>query len=87
MATPSANPYIYFMYSVEHVAKRNTVENALGRKFDCGYVVVNGKKKKYSYVSTSTTAFLRQYPDAKIVAEGYTKNMNYTDTGSSIKKG
>ena len=87
MATPDSNPYLYFLYSVEHINMRNEIEGALGRKFDCGTIVVNGKKKKYSYVSTSKDAFLKNYPDAKLIAEGYTKNLNFTECSSSVRRG
>lgn len=79
MAIQESNPYLYFMYSYEHVMHKNEVEGKLGRRFECGTVVVNGNKKKFSYYDTDTKAFLSQYPDAKIIAEGYKKQINYTD--------
>ncbi|MCM1215973.1 MAG: hypothetical protein NC548_15810 [Lachnospiraceae bacterium] len=82
MATPESNPYYYFMYSYEHVTHRNEVEEMLGRRFECGTVVVNGSKKNYSYKATDTKGFFKQYPDAKIIAEGYAEQISYTECGA-----
>lgn len=87
MPSVNANPYLYFMYSVEHVNKRNEVESALGRRFECGTVVKSGRKAKFSYVGTSKTFFLKEYPDAKIIAEGYKKNMVYEEPSIVNKRG
>ena len=87
MGTPASNPYLYFMFSTEHANKKNTVEGKLGKRFECGTVVVNGKKKKYSYVSTNKTVFLKEYPDAKVVAEGYDNKMTYTECNTVAKRG
>lgn len=80
------NPYVYFFYSSEHITSRNEVEANIGRRFECGTVVVKGTKKKFSYMSTSKS-FLRQYPDAKLVAEGYKTKMQFTEPNSVEKRG
>ena len=80
------NPYVYFFYSAEHIAKKNEVESNIGRRFDCGTVIVNGAKKKYSYMST-TKNFLHQYPDAKLITEGYKAKMQFTECDSVDKGG
>ena len=86
MALADSNPYLYFMISSEHIAKKNEVEAHLGRRFECGNVIVNGNKKKYSFVAPNKN-FLSLYPDAKIVAEGYKTKINYTECGFSYKRG
>ncbi len=86
MGLTDPNPYVYFMYSFEHIQKRDEVDAKLGRRFVCGTVVVKGTKKKYSYMSTDKT-FLNQYPDAKIIAEGYKKQMTFTECDSELRGG
>lgn len=87
MSTQSkSSPYVYFMYSTEHVNKRNEVESTLGLRFECGTVIVNGIKKKYSFMSTNKK-FLNQYPDATLVTEGYKNSIKYTDCNTVIKRG
>jgi hypothetical protein len=49
-------------------------------------VVVNGVKKSYAFMSTSKH-FMNEYPDAKIVAEGYNTKMNYTAPYAEAKRG
>lgn len=85
MGLSNSNPYVYFMYSLEHVSSKDEVEAKLGKRFVCGTVVVGGVKKKYSYKSTNKT-FLSQYPDARIIAEGYEKQISFTDC-ETINKG
>jgi hypothetical protein len=78
--------YVYFMYSEEYISKKNKIESSIGRRFVLGTVVVNGVKKSYAFMSTSKH-FMNEYPDAKIVAEGYNTKMNYTAPYAEAKRG
>ena len=87
MAAVGAGEYVYFLYSKEHIDKRNEVEATLGRRFVCGTVVANMKRKKFSYMGTSTSNFMKQYPDAKIIAQGIKTNFTYENPSVVNKKG
>lgn len=81
-----SSQYVYFMNSDEYVSKTNEVEAKLGRRFVVGNVIVKGVKKNYAIMST-TKKFLSQYPDAKLIAEGYKSKMQYTEPTTENKRG
>lgn len=70
--------YLYFFYSSEYEAMRNEAEKSLGFHFVSGTVVDSGVKKNYSYMSTNKD-FMRLYPDAKLVSEGFERNVKYIE--------
>lgn len=78
--------YMYFMYSSEHISKRDEIENKIGRRFECGTVVVNGIKKKFSFLG-SDKRFMHMYPDAKLIAEGNLSKLQYTEPYVEPKRG
>lgn len=80
------NKYMYFMYSSEHVNQKNNIESGIGRKFECGTVVINGTKKKFSFMSTDKR-FLHMYPDAVLIAEGELSKIQYTEPYTEAKRG
>lgn len=65
----------YFIYSSEQFKFRQKVEAKMGRKFKTGYVVVNGIRKPFTELSSSSES---RFADAKVVAEGNPDFMTYT---------
>lgn len=70
------NPYVYFLYSEQQEELRKGIESKMNRIFIPGYVFVKGVKRPYTEMSSNNTS---RYPDVKIVAEGYLKDMKYED--------
>lgn len=66
----------YFIYSYEQLTMRKQVEQKMGRKFRVGHVVVNGIRKPYTELSSTSNS---RYADAKIVAQGDPTTMIYTE--------
>ncbi len=65
----------YFIYSSEQLKFRKEVESKMGRKFKTGHVIVNGVRKPFTELSSSSKS---RFSDAKIVAEGDPSLMSYT---------
>ena len=51
------------------------IEKSISKSFVPGNVIVNGRKKMFTELSTKPT---NRYADCKVVAEGYKSTMNYT---------
>ena len=66
----------YFIYSYEQLQMRKQVELKMGRKFKVGHVIVNGVRKPFTELSSTSKS---RYADAKIVAQGDPRLMNYTE--------
>lgn len=69
--------YWYFLYSHEYLKERNSVEEKIGRIFECGTVIVDGTMKEYNILSIKPET--DRYPDARLIAEGDIETMKYTD--------
>ena len=69
----------YFFYSYEQLTMRKAVELKMGKKFKVGHVVVNGVRKPFTELTTSSNS---RYADAKLVASGDPTIMNYTEPTS-----
>nr|DAQ69675.1 MAG TPA: hypothetical protein [Caudoviricetes sp.] len=67
--------YVYFLYSDQQLQERKTIEKSISKSFVPGSVIVNGRKKMFTELSTKPT---NRYADCKVVAEGYKSTMNYT---------
>lgn len=72
----------YFLFSAAYVKDRNRIENARGKEFILGTVVVNGSRKEFSMISDEANIF--GYRDTRIVAYEDLSKIKYTDV--SIKK-
>lgn len=65
----------YFIYSSEQLKIRKEVELRMGKRFKVGHVIVDGTRKPFTELSSSSKS---RYADAKIVAKGDPALMNYT---------
>lgn len=68
--------YRYFLYSQTQHASCDSIERKVSRTYVPGQVFSNGKKRLFTELST--TPENNRYADAKLVAEGYIEDMNYT---------
>lgn len=69
--------YVYFYYSDDQIKEKNEILKPQGRKFEPGVVVVNGKREKFSQVTTNREA-MKRYIDAYVICEGVFADMTYT---------
>lgn len=65
----------YFLYSSEQLKFRREMEERMGRKFNVGQVIVDGVRKPFTELSSTSTS---RFSDSKIVAKGDPRYMNYT---------
>lgn len=65
----------YFLYSETQLKMRKEVEAKMGKKFIVGQVIVNGIRKPFTELSSTSSS---RYSDAKIVAQGEVSLMKYT---------
>ena len=86
MGNSEKDKYMYFMYSSEHINQKNDIESNIGRRFECGTVVINGTKKKFSFMGADKK-FMGMYPDAILVAEGELSKMQYIKPYTEAKRG
>ena len=75
--------YKYFLYSQQQVNDRNSILDKMNKVFLPGTVIINGRKKEFSTLSDKPE--LPRYNDTRIVAEGDTDNLSYTNPGSVQK--
>lgn len=68
--------YRYFLYSQTQHASCDAIEKKVGRRYIAGQVLYNGKRRQFTEISTSSEN--NRYSDAKVVAEGYLEDMDYT---------
>ena len=66
----------YFLYSAEQLQMRKQVESKMGKKFKVGHVIVDGIRKPFTELSSSSKS---RFADAKIVAQGDPSLMIYTE--------
>lgn len=69
--------YVYFFYSDEQIKEKNEILKSSSKKFVEGVVVVNGKRQKYSQLTTNKNVMSR-YVDAYVVCEGILGDQTYT---------
>lgn len=69
----------YFFYSYEQLNMRKQVELKMGKKFKVGHVVVNGVRKPFTEMTSSSKS---RFADAKLVAFGDPTIMVYTEPTS-----
>ena len=65
----------YFLYSYEQLKFRKELEQKMGKKFRVGHVIVNGNRKPFTELSSTSKS---RFSDAIIVAEGDPTLMRYT---------
>lgn len=71
----TARQYRYFLYSQAQYKERSETEKTLGRTYIPGKVLVNGRWKDYTEISTKPSN--NKYADAKLLIEGYLDSVNY----------
>lgn len=69
--------YVYFYYSDEQIKEKNQMLKMSGKKFVAGIVVVNGKRQRFSQITTNKEA-MKRYIDAYVICEGILGDMTYT---------
>ena len=67
--------YKYFLYSKDQLDEQNNILAKRNKSMTPGIVVVNGIKKQYTQLSSSST--IDRFFDAKIVAEGEESSFTY----------
>lgn len=82
MKIPDNKP-VYFLYSDEHLKEQNSILNKVGKQFNPGTVVVNGKRKNFTIISETKT--IARFIDIKIVAEGNIDDFVFTDVSITAK--
>lgn len=75
----STDSYVYFLYSETQYAKRKEIDKRLSKVFTLGTVIVNGKKYSFTEMARNNK---NNYPDCKVVAEGWKSSMTYTPVKS-----
>lgn len=76
---------MYFLYSEEQINEKNKVLARANKKFEPGTIAINGRKVKFTQLSTSPT--LSRFVDTKIVATGDPTSFTYTEPKTIVKKG
>ena len=76
---------VYFLYSDEQIKEKNTILAQTGKQFEPGTVVVQGKRVKYTQMSTQVDA-LKRFADNKVIASGEQSEFTYVAPKSSYKK-
>ena len=69
--------YVYFCYSDEQIHEKEEVLAKSGKKFEPGVVVVNGKRVKFSQLTTNRNIMSR-YIDSYVICEGLLNDFTYT---------
>ena len=69
----------YFFYSYEQLTMRKQVELKMGKKFKVGHVVVDGVRKPFTEMTSSSKS---RFADAKLVTFGDQTIMVYTEPSS-----
>ena len=67
--------FVYFLYSEQQSAERSDIERRMSRIFTPGTVIVNGRKKIFTEISSISA---NRYPDFKVFASGYRLQFFYT---------
>lgn len=67
--------YVYFIFSSEQYELKKKVEAKLGRRYNPGWVIQNGKRKLYTDIVTDLTSI--KYTDYIIQAQGLLKEIKY----------
>ena len=75
----------YFLYSDEQITEKNKILEKTGKKFEPGYVVVGGKRVKFSQLSSSPT--IDRFIDTKSVASGDLGSFIYEAPKTVPKRG
>lgn len=66
----------YFLFSAEQLRFRKKIEEQMGRIFNVGTVIVNGERKPFTEISSSSIS--PRFSDSTVVASGKLNEMNYT---------
>ena len=68
--------YGYFQFSKEQLDSRTASEIRLGKIFYPGKVIVKGREKLFTQITKTSES---KYNDAKILTQGNTNLMTYTE--------
>ena len=76
--------YRYFLFSQSQYQLRLETEENLGKTYIPGRVLSKGRWRDFTEISTTPSN--NKYADAKIVAEGYLENIQYTMNKSEWRR-
>ena len=76
---------VYFLYSDEQIKEKNTILAQTNKQFEPGTVTIQGRKVKFTQLSTNADALAR-FADNKIIASGEESSFTYTKPKSVYKK-
>ena len=65
----------YFLFSPSQLEFRREIEKKMGRKFNPGYVIVDGVRSEFTEISDTPES--KRFSDAKVVAYGDTTKIRY----------
>jgi len=68
--------YVYFQFSKEQLDNSIKTELKLGKKYIPGKVIIKGKPYMFTEITSTTNS---KYKDARIIAQGYSDEMNYNE--------
>ena len=74
---------VYFLFSDEHLKEQNKILFKVGKQFNPGTVIVNGRRKQFTILSETKT--IARFIDVKIVAEGNIDDFVFTDVSITQK--
>lgn len=69
----------YFLFSSSQLEFRREIENKMGRKFNPGYVIIDGVRHEFTEMSSIPES--KRFSDAKVVAYGDTTKVRYRMPG------
>lgn len=77
--------YKYFLYSNEQLNQKNEILKKVGKSFEAGTVLINGTRKKFTYISDKPT--IPGFIDSEVVAEGDIDTYVFTKPKNVIRQG
>ena len=69
------NKYGYFQFSQEQLTLKKEHEKKVGKQYFPGTVVIRGKSHVFTEITNTDTS---KYSDAKLLTQGYLKDIIYT---------
>ena len=65
----------YFLFSSSQLEFRREIESKMGRRFNPGYVIIDGIRHEFTEMSSIPES--KRFSDAKVVAYGDTTKVRY----------
>ena len=75
MASINNSRYVYFLFSNSQFKDRTNIESEVGMKYTPGSVLKNGQWRIYTEMTSNPDNV--KYPDSKVVASGYLRDIKY----------